>query len=232
MDKEKHSMRFLYRLPILIILFFSMQTVWACMPHSPNDVFIARPQSSQPTLMDNQQKGFDLQFSNPRFVFRTLKMWFFYSTPEHWQSDFEFKGIEPNDLVIGLAYASSGNEPASYTVASLATLSCKDDKLIVGKPLVPFLAWNRENGSCRYDSHDGIGILDGFIGEDQAYYLQQLQAKSPTCNKLNAAFPSVADKSGLSNSTDSVNTHSTSEQDSHPQTSFWEKIKLWFEQWI
>ena len=219
MDKEKHSMRFLYRLPILIILFLSMQTVWACMPHSPNDVFIARLQSSQLTLMDNQQKGFDLKFSNPRFVFRTLKMWFFYSTPEHWQSDFELKGIEPNDLVIGLAYAASGNEPASYTVASLATLSCKDDKLIVGKPLVPFLAWNRENGSCRHDSHDGIGILDGFIDEDQEYYLQQLQAKYPNCNKLNAAFPSGADKSA-------------SEQGSHAQTSFWGKIRLWFGQWI
>ena len=225
-------MRFLYRLPILIILFLSMQTVWACMPHSPNDVFIARLQSSQLTLMDNQQKGFDLKFSNPRFVFRTLKMWFFYSTPEHWQSDFEFKGIEPNDLVIGLAYASSGNEPANYTVTSLATLSCENNELIVGKPLVPFLAWNRENGSCRHNSHDAIGILDGFIYKDQEYYLQQLQAKYPTCNKLNAAFPSDANKNELSNSTESASTHSASKQDSHPQTSFWEKIKLWFEQWI
>ena len=80
---------------------------------------------------------------------------------------------------------------------------------------MPFLAWNRENGSCRHDCHDGIGILDGFIGEDQEYYLQQLQAKYPTCNKLNAAFPSNANKS-------------VSEQyESQPQTSFWEKIKLW-----
>lgn len=53
-------MRFLYRSPILIILFLSMQTVWACMPHSPNDVFIARLQSSQPILMDNQKKGLDI----------------------------------------------------------------------------------------------------------------------------------------------------------------------------
>ncbi|ALF58871.1 hypothetical protein AOC03_01410 [Psychrobacter urativorans] len=225
-------MRFLYRIPILIILFFSMQTIWACMPHSPNDVFIARLQSSQPTLMDNQQKGFDLQFSNSRFVFRTLKMWFFYSTPEHWQSDFELKGIQPNDLVIGLAYAASGNEPANYTVASLATLSCKNDKLIVGKPLVSFLAWNRVEGKCGHDSSYKVGILDGFIDEDQAYYLQQLQDKYPTCNKLNAAYPSSTDKSGLSNSTDSVNTHSTLEQESHPQTSFWEKVKFWFGQWI
>ena len=225
-------MHFLYPLPISIILFLSMQTVWACMPHSPNDVFIARLQSSQPTLMDNQQKGFDLQFSNPRFVFRTLKMWFFYKTPEYWQSDFELKSIKPNDLVIGLAYAASGNEPANYTVTSLATLSCENNELIVGKPLVPFLAWNRENGSCRHNSHDAIGILDGFIYKDQEYYLQQLQAKYPTCNKLNAAFPSDANKNELSNSTESASTHSTSEQDSHPQTSFWEKIKLWFEPWL
>ena len=225
-------MHFLYRLPISIILFLSMQTVWACMPHSTNDVFIARLQSSQPTLMDNQQKGFYLQFSNPRFVFRTLKMWFFYKTPEYWQSDFELKSIKPNDLVIGLAYAASGNEPANYTVTSLATLSCENNELIVGKPLVPFLAWNRENGSCRHNSHDAIGILDGFIYKDQEYYLQQLQAKYPTCNKLNAAFPSDANKNELSNSTESASTHSASKQDSHPQTSFWEKIKLWFEQWI
>ena len=225
-------MRFLYRMPIFIILFLSMKTVWACMPHSPNDVFIARLQSSQPTLMDNQQKGFDLQFSNPRFVFRTLKMGFSYSTPEHWQSYFELKSIEPNDLVIGLAYAASGNEPANYKVVSLATLSCKNDKLIVDKPLVPFLAWNRVEGKCGHDSSYKVGILDGFIDEDQAYYLKQLQAKYSTCNKLNAAFPSGTDKRELSNSTDSVNTHSTSKQDSHPQISFWEKVKFWFRQWI
>ena len=212
-------MRFLYRIPILIILFLSMRTVWACMPHSDDDAFIARLQSSQPTLLDNQQKGFDLQFSNPRFIFRTLKMWFFYSKPEQWQTHSDFKSIQPNDLIIGLAYNQDGGKPADYTVVSLATLDCKDDKLIIGKPLVPFLAWNRENGSCRHDSHDGIGILDGFIDEDQEYYLQQLQAKYPNCNKLNAAFPSGADKSA-------------SEQGSHAQTSFWGKIRLWFGQWI
>ena len=63
-----------------------------------------------------------------------------YYIPKQWQSDFELKGIKPNDFVIGLAYNQDGGKPASYTVASLATLSCKDDKLIVGKPLVPFLA--------------------------------------------------------------------------------------------
>ena len=225
-------MRFLYRSPILIILFLSMQTVWACMPHSPNDVFIARLQSSQPTLMDNQQKGFDLQFSNSRFVFRTLKMWFFYSTPEHWQSDFELKGIEPNDLVIGLAYNQDGSKPKDYTVASIATLSCKDDKLIVGKPLVPFLAWNRAEGKCGHNSSYKVEILDGFIEEDQAYYLQQLQAKYPTCNTLNAAFPSNAASSGSIDNTPSIDKHRVSEKESNSQTSFWEKIKLWLGYWF
>ena len=155
-----------------------------------------------------------------------------YYIPKQWQSDFELKGIKPNDFVIGLAYNQDGEKPADYTVVSLATLGCKDDKLIVGKPLVPFLAWNRVEGKCGHDSSYKIGMLDGFIDEDQAYYLQQLQAKYPTCNQLNAAFPGCTDKNELSNSTESASTHSASKQDSHPQTSFWEKIKLWFEQWI
>ena len=225
-------MRFLYRMPILIILFLTMQTVWACMPHSDNDVFIARLQSSQPTLIDDQQKGFDLQFSNPRFVFRTLRMWFFYSKPEHWQSDFELKGIEPNDLVIGLAYNQDGGKPKDYTVVSIATLSCKDDKLIVGKPLVPFLAWNRVEGKCGHNRSYKVGILDGFIDEDQAYYLQQLQAKYPTCNTLNAAFPSNAVNSGSIDNTPSIDKHRVSKKESNSQTSFWEKIKLWFGYWF
>ena len=215
MNDKKILMSACYRLAVFVTLFTTTQALWACMPHSDNDVFIARLQSSQPIQIDPQQKGFDLQFSNPRFVFRTLRMWFFYSKPEHWQSYFELTGIEPNDLVIGLAYPTGGSKSTEYALASLATLSCKDDKLILGKPLVPFLAWNRENGSCRHDSHDGIGILDGFIGEDQSYYLQKLQTKYPTCKKLNAAFPSNADGS-------------VSEQDSHPQISFWGNIRLLF----
>ena len=226
--REDYKMRFLYRIPILITLFLSMQTVWACMPLSKNDVFIARLQSSQPILMDNQQKGCDLQFSHHRFVFRTLKMWLMYSEAEHWQSDFELKGIKPNDLVIGLAYNQDGNKPKDYTVASIATVSCKDDKLIVGKPLVPFLAWNRIEGKCGHNSSYKVGILDGFIEEDQAYYLQQLQAKYPTCDKLNTAFPSNAASSGFINNTSSIDKHRASEKENNPQTSFWEKIKLWF----
>lgn len=221
-------MHFLSRIPVLTVLLMTTQTVWACMPHSPNDVFISRLQSSTPTLMDNQQKGFDIEFSNHRFVFRTLKTWFMYSTPKQWQSDFELKGIEPNDLVIGLAYHSDGGKPAEYTVVSLATLSCENDKLTLGEPVVPFLAWNRVEGRCGHDRGYKVGILDGFIPEDQAYYLQQLQAKYPSCNKLNAAFPIINDNE-LEESASLTEAH---ESGNHAQISFWNKLKRWFGQWV
>ena len=221
-------MHFLYRISIFLIMFLTTQTLWACIPHSPDDVFVSRLQSSQPTLIDNQQKGFELQFSNHRFVFRTLKTWFMYSTPKQWQSDFELKGIKPNDLVIGLAYHSDGGKPAEYTVVSLATLSCENDKLKLGKPLVPFLAWNRAEGKCGHHRGYKVGILDGFTDEDQAYYLQQLQAKYPSCNKLNAAFPIISDNE-LKESASLTKTH---ESGNHAQLSFWDKLKRWFGQWV
>ena len=93
---------------------------------------------------------------------------------------------------------------------------------------MPFLAWNRIEGKCGHNSSYKVGILDVFIEEDQAYYLQQLQAKYPTCDKLNTAFPSNAASSGSIDNTSSIDRHRASEKESNPQTSFWEKIKLWF----
>lgn len=122
----------------------------------------------------------------------------------------------------------------------MVTLSCNDDTLIIGEPLVIFLAWNRENSSCRHDSHDVIGILDGFMDEDQAYYLQQLQGKHPTCNKLNAAFPSTANTINIdsanidkNNSKEYTSLGNSSAVNQQPiNLSFLQKIKLWFGQWL
>ena len=33
-----------------------------------------------------------------------------------------------------------------------------------------------------------LGLLDGFFEHEQNYYIQQLQEKYPTCDKLNHAF--------------------------------------------
>ena len=199
------------------------------MPHSENDVFIARLHSSQSIQIDPEQKGFELQFSNPRFIFRTLKMWFFYSKPEQWQSYFELTDVDPNDLIIGLAYTQDGGKPANYTVVTVAGLSCQNDTLTIDKPLVPFLAWSRENGSCHHDSNDTIGILDGFIEEDQEYYLQQLQAKYPTCDKLNAAFPSNAD--AILTQSVIVKEVAIVQINNDVNLSVWEKFQRWFKQW-
>lgn len=178
---KKKLIYYLWGISILGIP-MGMQTLNACMPSSPNDVFIARIQSFQ---FDNQSTNF--QFSKHNFIFRPLTTWFKYSNPNHWKSDFRFKKIRKNDLVIGLAYSPDGAKPKDYQISSLALLHCNNDILSIAKPLSPFLSWNREKGHCTYS--DTNGLLNGFLDNDKAYYLHKLQAKYPTCHKLYSAFP-------------------------------------------
>ena len=192
----------------LLGMSMSMQTLNACMPSSPDDVFIARIQSFQ---SDHQSTSF--QFSKHRFIFRPISAWFRYSSPNQWKGDFELKNIKKNDLVIGLAYSPDGAEPEKYWVGSLALLHCQDDILSISKPFVPFLAWDREKKRCYY-SHTA-GLLNGFLDRDQAYYLHKLQAKYPTCRKLYSAFP-VSD-TDLNDQSDG---------------SILAKIKQWLKQWL
>lgn len=134
-------MRFLYRLLVFISLFMTTQTLWACLPFSEHDVFIARLQSSTPVQVQDEPLPYNLQFSYHGFVFRTLITRFLSTKTENWQSDFELQwiGIAPNDLIIGLAYNPDGDQPADFTVVTLAALSCDNDVLTVNKPLVPYL---------------------------------------------------------------------------------------------
>ena len=140
------------------------QNLSACMPHSPNEVFIARVQSFE---SDKNQTKF--QFSNHNFIFRPLIAWFRYSSPNKWNGDFKIKNIR------------------NYQVSSLALLHCNNDVISISKPSTPFLAWDREKGRCFYT--DKSGLLNGFLEKDQAYYLHKIQAKYPTCRKLYSAFP-------------------------------------------
>lgn len=146
-NDESKLIRLFYCVPILILL-TAPQTLWACLPHSPNDMFIARMQALSPVSDVNRPINFDVQLSNSRFVFRLFWTWFKYSKPKQWRSNFKLKNIEKNELVIGLAYNPDGGKPADYTISSLATLRCENDILIIGKPVVSFVAWNRENDSC------------------------------------------------------------------------------------
>ena len=72
------------------------QNLSACMPHSPNEVFIARVQSFE---SDKNQTKF--QFSNHNFIFRPLIAWFRYSSPNEWNGDFKIKNIKKGNLIIG-----------------------------------------------------------------------------------------------------------------------------------
>lgn len=221
-------MYFPYRLFLIMLLLISSQTVWACLPLTSNAVFIGRVQSAVPVANNNESGRFEWQFSSYRFVFRTLRTWFIYSRTEQWTGDFAPKGIAPNDLVIGLAYDPDGGEPEKYAVSTLAALRCENDVLTIDNPIVPYLGWNRDNGSCRHDNPIVVkGLLDGFIDEDQTYYLQLLQKKYRTCKQLDAAFPinQSIEKIALNDSQEAHKRASTAHQ------SFWHQITSWFKLW-
>lgn len=127
-------------------------------------------------------------------------------------------------MVIWLAHDPDGGEPEKYAVSTLAALRCENDVLTIDNPIVPYLGWNRDDGSCRHDNPVPVkGLLDGFIDEDQAYYLQQLQEKYRTCQRLEAAFPI--------NTSIGATAHNDS-QSAHEQAppSFWDQINSWFRQ--
>ena len=167
---------------------FFCQSVMACMPHSPNDVFIARYHGSL-TLLESSD--FIFQLSSGQFIFRSKLDEVKYKKPTQWKSTFSSKNIEKDSLIIGLAYTPDGAKPQQYQIASFATLSCAHNQLSVSRPVQPFLAWNRQMAKCTIGGRKTIGILDGFIQYDQSHYLAQLQQKYPTCEQLNKAFPSI-----------------------------------------
>ena len=162
---------------------------FACMPHSPDDVFIARFQSSQ--AMNQENTNFAVALSSDQFIFRSFMDRWRYSNPKQWHSAFSSEHVAKDSLIIGLAYTPDGGKPEQYQITSFAELSCKNDQLSISKPIAPFLAWNRSTSSCVHTDQQTIDILDGFLEHDQAYYLAQLQQKYPTCEKLNEAFPSL-----------------------------------------
>ena len=167
---------------------FFCQSVMACMPHSPNDVFIARYHDS---LEIQGSSDFIFQLSSGQFIFRSKLDEVKYKKPTQWKSTFSSQNIEKGSLIIGLAYTPDGAKPEQYQITSFATLSCAHNQLSVSRPVQPFLAWNKQTSNCSTGDRAEFGILDGFIDYDQTHYLAQLQQKYPTCEQLNKAFPSL-----------------------------------------
>lgn len=202
----------------LCALFFT-QSVLACMPHSAEDVFIARFQSSQAVQGDGS--NFAVELSSDQFIFRSLLDGFKYSKPTQWHTTFSTENIAKNRLIIGLAYAPDDAKPKQYQIASFAELNCENGQLSISKPIAPFLAWNKQTLNCTLGDRKEIGILEGFLEYDQAYYLAKLQQKYPNCQQLNKAFPIL-------------------EMNNHPQylhtSSSWKlwlgRLINWFKTWL
>ena len=160
---------------------FFCQSVMACMPHSPNDVFIARYHDSLPV---QGSSDFIFQLSSGQFIFRSKLDEVKYKKPTQWKSTFSSQNIEKGSLIIGLAYTPDGAKPEQYQITSFATLSCAHNQLSVSRPVQPFLAWNRQMAKCAIGGRKTIGIktigiLDGFMQYDQSHYLAKLQQKYP-----------------------------------------------------
>ncbi len=182
-------LKFHFFISFLILGIFSIQQSMACMPHSPEDVFIARFQSSQAVL--GYGSNFAVRLSFDQFIFRSIVEQLKYTQPKQWHSTFSTENIPKNRLIIGLAYTPDNEKSEQYQISSFAILNFENNHLSISEPIQPFVAWNRNTSSCAHTNKQTIGILDGFIQHDQAYYLTELQQKYPTCAKLNLAFPSV-----------------------------------------
>lgn len=181
----------LYFIATFSSAFIGKPMLWACMPHSPDDVFIARYQSSMPTLDQNNVKQYQLKLQHPQFVFRSYLDWFKYSRPRQWQSNFKLNHFKHGDLVIGIGYAPDQASAMNYQLTALARLNCQNDTISFGRQTNRFVFWDRNNGQCRTFNIASDGLLDGFLTHDQSYYLQKLKSRYPSCKVLNSAFPKI-----------------------------------------
>ena len=148
---------------------FFCQSVMACMPHSPNDVFIARYHDSLPV---QGSSDFIFQLSSGQFIFRSKLDEVKYKKPTQWKSTFSSQNIEKGSLIIGLAYTPDFAKLEQYQIASFATLSCAHNQLSVSRPVQPFLAWNRQMAKCT-------------IGGGKQLVSKRLVYQMDLCNMIN-----------------------------------------------
>lgn len=65
-------------------------------------------------------------------------------------------------------------------------------------------------------------MLDGFFTGNQAYYLQKLQEKYPTCKQLESVFPMIVNGTNIVNKVSNVD---EKPQPSEANSSLWQHIK-------
>lgn len=169
---------------LFLSIILSISTAFACAPHSPKDVFIARVQSIQKQSSDTQNQ---FEFQHVRFIFQHFLTRLFTPKPTQWHSNFPAKKIKANDLVIGLVYPADSAAPNNYRISTMALLGCEKNIIYIDHPIALFTAWDRQAKSCN-KAPFSIKLLDGFLEYDQSYYLAKLQQKYPSCEALFSAF--------------------------------------------
>lgn len=191
----------------MFMLLIFHQKLSACMPLSADDVFIAH---YLPLTVSTDLTS-EIELPQQKFIFRRFYQRLSISYPVKTITSFQPSGFKPDDLVIGLAYASNGKQPQIYSLSAIAKLSCDNDRLSIGKVQGSFLAWDRKAHRCQLSDEHHVGILDGFINDDQSHYLKQLHSKYPTCKALEQAF--------------------AQEKGSLNEVSIVQRIYRWFSQW-
>ena len=170
-----------------------ISTAEACMPPIPADVLVGRIASIEKggeLQRESQAKqGFGLKFTDYHWVFRTWRQRRILPSAQRFEGVFAINSLKPNDIVVALA-SHYGGKPHNYRIDSVAKLTCQNNKLVLQNPLVIPVSWNRQQQRCGIGKNYA-GILDGFIDNNQAYYLAKLQQKYPTCAALEKAFAIV-----------------------------------------
>lgn len=163
---------------------------FACLPMSSADTVIGRIAQISPAPKSNAKQNAIITFTDYSWVFRTWKQWWILPSAKKFEGEFSVKSFAPNDIVVALADYQSGQKPHDYTIVSMVKLTCQNNQLILQKPKVIPLGWNREERRCGVGKNYA-GLLDGFMDNNQAYYLKKLQQRYPTCEALARAFPKV-----------------------------------------
>ena len=177
-----------------VLMLSLIPTAQACLPSSPADVLVGRIASidkgGELQRISQSPVGFTLKFTDYNWAFRTWKQWWILPSAHSFEGTFSLKSLKPNDVVVALSSNYNGNKKHDYRIDSVAKLTCQNNKLVLQKPLVIPVSWNRQQQRCGIGKNYA-GILDGFIDNNQAYYLAKLQQKYPTCAALEKAFATV-----------------------------------------
>ncbi len=171
-----------------------ISTAEACLPSSSADVLVGRIASIEKggelQRESYAKQGFGLKFTDYHWVFRTWRQQLILPSAQRFEGVFAIRSLKPNDIFVALASHYDGGKPHNYRIDSVAKLTCQNNQLILQNPLVIPVSWNRQQQRCGIGQNYS-GILDGFIDNNQAYYLAKLQQKYPTCATLEKAFATV-----------------------------------------